>query len=124
MADLALADHLAVEGVVKKSGDAPEFRVTVDLRTSQGRPVVVPGSKLAGRLKVYVQRRVAGEPVKGAMLLDRELAFADGKATLTIAAQELAVPAGTRALFLSARAELAGARVLHGVAADVAVTAR
>lgn len=124
VADLGLAHHLDVEGVLKKNGDALEYVITADLRTQQGRPVVVPGTKQSGRLKIYVQRRVVGEPVKGDVLLDRAIAFEDGKATLTIAAQDLAIPVGARALFLSARAELSGSRIVHGVAADVAVAAR
>jgi hypothetical protein len=124
VADLALADHLQVEAALKRSGDALEYAVAVDLRTKEGRPVVVAGSKQKGRIKIYTQRRVVGEPVKGDVLLERALAFEDGKALLVIPMRELSIPTGTRALFLSARAELSGALVVHGVAADVAVAER
>ena len=86
--------------------------------------MVVAGSKQKGRIKIYTQRRVGGEPVKGDVLLERELALEDGKALLVIPMRELSIPSGTRALFLSARAELSGALVVHGVAADVAVAER
>jgi len=124
VADLALAHHLQVEAALKKSGDALEYTVTIDLRTKEGRPVVVAGSQQKGRIRIYTQRRVIGEPVKGDMLLERALAFEDGTALLVIPVKDLSIPSGTRALFLSARAELSGARVVHGVAADVAVTDR
>ncbi|HET6164515.1 MAG TPA: hypothetical protein VFG37_12660 [Planctomycetota bacterium] len=124
VADLALADHLQVEAALKRSGDALEYAVTVDLRTKEGRPVVVAGSKQKGRIKIYTQRRVGGEPVKGDVLLERELALEDGKALLEIPMKELSIPSGTRALFLSARAELSGSVVVHGGAADVAVAER
>jgi len=124
VADLALAHHVDVEAAATRNGDAVEYVVTADLRTEQGRPVVVAGSKLTARLRIYPQRRVAGEIVKGDVLLDRTVTLEDGKTKLAIPAQELAIPAGTRALFVSLRAELSRAQVVHGAAADVAVAVR
>jgi hypothetical protein len=121
VADLLLTHHLDVQAAANKNGDAVEYVVTADLRTEQGRPVVVAGSKQTGRLRIYTQRRVAGEVVKGDVLLDRTVTFEDGKTKLAIPAKELTIPAGTRALFVSIRAELTRAQIVHGAAADVAV---
>jgi hypothetical protein len=121
--DLALTHHVGVRVDAKSEAGAAKFVITVDLRTIKNQPVVVAGTKLAGNVTIFAQRRVAGGRARGDALLERAVTFEDGKATFTLGPNEFVVPERVRELLISARADLPGERTVHGSAVDVAVAA-
>jgi len=119
VADLALAHHVEVVAAIEGAHDAARLVVALSMRTIKGRPVVVAGSKHAGHVIVYAQRRVAGQRARGDALLERDVTFSAGSSSVTFTAKELLVPDGIRELLVSARAELSDERELLGAAVDV-----
>jgi len=123
VADLALAHHVGVEAKLLGAGDGRELVVALELRTLKYRPVVVPGSRQPGRVRVYEQRRIAGGRARGPELLQRSIEFEAGRATLVLPLSDLgATP--PRAVLISASAELGPQRTIHGAATDVPIGSR
>jgi hypothetical protein len=121
--ELGLAHHVGVaaEAVDRDGGRA--LSVTVELRTSRERPVLVDGTEHPGRVRFFEQRRIAGGRARGALLLTRDVKFVAGRASLVVPLADLG--ATTPAMVLvSASAELSPKWTIHGAATDVPLAAR
>ncbi len=123
VANLARAHHVAVRPELIVMERRRVVRLEVELETFDGRPIVVSGSRLPGRLGISPQRKIAGGHARGAELVAREFEFVDGRATIELPLAELGDPAPALAIF-SVRAELGAGVELVGAAAAVALPAR
>ncbi len=121
--DLALAHHVGVRAEVRTRGAVRELALSLELLTLQGAPVIVDGARHAGRIRVFEQRRIAGGRARGAELVARAVTFEAGRASIEVALGDLGeVP--PRMVLVSATAELAPQRAVHGAATDVEIPAR
>jgi len=118
--DLALAHHVGVTAAILGTGKEREVELTLELETMKGNPVVVEGTRHAGKVRVFEQKRIAGGRTRGPELAMREVTFEAGRASLRLPLSALGEkPPGT--LLVSASAELSATRTVYGAATDVVV---
>jgi hypothetical protein len=121
--DLVLAHHVDVQAEVRVREDARELQVSLELRTLRGQPVLVEGARHPGKVRIFEQRRVAGGRARGPELLEREVLFEGGRASLVLPLADLGA-SPPKLILVSASAELSPQRAVHGAATDVSLAAR